>query len=172
MKIGRWILVAAVPVVAWMFFGPSNDEYGWMGDAQRQELNNGKCLKNNLYLTDEQFLDLVLREQAKEVWQGRYPSPQAFIADHDGCCEVKRMPRESDWRPGFSETMEDDNIAYSLARLGPSRYLVRVSIAYPSTKDPENFVDTANWYVGACGDAIKGDTYSTDVNKREWDPYE
>jgi hypothetical protein len=139
---GRLVLMLAAIAAA----SCESEEY-------RKALDSGLCVQNNTYLSDQEFIEIVLSRRETDAWEGLYPSPADFIAANPKCCAVRRFPTEKEWGPGASERVPRDTLRYGLSSIGPSRYLVAVSINYPSRRNP-TLKNSAAYLLGSCGDVF------------------
>lgn len=113
-------------------------------------LANGLCEATNKYLTDEQFVEIMLREQEADLWRDEFSAPADFVDKNPKCCVVIRYRRQEDW-PDFSEADPEGLVERRMERNGPSRYLVFVGL---TAKDRRGNERHRFYYLHSCGQIV------------------
>jgi hypothetical protein len=122
-------------------------------EERQRAIDAGVCLQTNQALTDSDFIEIVLRDWESAAWRGAYEDARAYLMANPACCKVKRYPTERDWRRGAQEGGIGDKIATKLSRLGPSKYVVGVSVEYSSLRKA-GWKTYSKYVLSACGDVV------------------
>lgn len=114
------------------------------------KLSNGWCEATNKYLNDDQFVEIILREQEADLWRDGFAAPADFVDKNPKCCVVIRYRRQEDW-PDLSEADPEGLVERRMERNGPSRYLVFVGL---TAKDRRGDERHRFYLVNSCGQVV------------------
>lgn len=116
-------------------------------DQRLREIESGLCVEKKRFFSDEELVQIVLRNIATEAWERRYADPQAFVRAHPSCCVVRRYPRKEDWFPGTSEIDPENRVGARLDEIAQGNYIVQIRLTYALDQYTRNEINL----VSACG---------------------